>query len=179
MPDGVECETGRRGRGPHRRSLRQLPGIANNSQADTDGDGQGTPVTASPSIVNDRAPAEIEQLRAFKSGTTASFGWIGDGVGGPGVLVKRATDAFTVSRGLLSTLRSTGSYGPCFLQGLKRGVDDASIPPVGDGYFYLAQAQSYDCGLGSLGFGSNEVQRLNSDALACAGQTYTDYVRLG
>jgi len=51
------------------------------------------------------------------------------------------------------------------------GVDD---PPPGDGFVYLTQAQNYECGLGSLGFDSNEARRVNSDALACAGQTYTD-----
>jgi hypothetical protein len=155
------------------------PGVANNSQADTDGDGRGDACDCQPLSVFNRAPGEIEQLRAFKSGTTASFGWIGPGVQGPGSSVAPATDAFSVSRGLLSTLRSTGSFGSCFLQGLKRGVDDASIPPPGDGYVYLTQAQNYECGVGSLGFDSNEARRVNSDALACTGQTYADSFATG
>jgi hypothetical protein len=147
------------------------PGVANNNQADADGDGRGDACDCDPLDNEDRPPGEIEQLRAFKSGSTASFGWIGAGVFG---FLQQGTDVYSVSRGLLSTLRSTGSFGPCFLQGLRHGVDDASIPPVGDGYVYLTQAQNYECGLGSLGFDSNGARRINSDALACTGQTYTD-----
>ena len=56
-------------------------------------------------------------------------------------------------------------------------MDDASIPPVGDGYVYLTQGQNYECGLGSLGFDSNEARRLNSDALACTGSDLHRFVR--
>jgi hypothetical protein len=152
------------------------PGVANNNQADADGDGRGDACDCQPLDADDRAPGEIEQLRAFKSGTTASFGWIGAGVFG---YLQQGTDVYSVSRGLLSTLRSTGSFGPCFLQGLTRGVDDATIPPPGDGYVYLTQAQNYDCGLGSLGFDSSGARRFNSDPLACTGQTYTDSFATG
>jgi hypothetical protein len=65
-----------------------------------------------------------------------------------------------VTRGALSG-RGPGQYGPCFAQGLTASqVDDASVPQPGDGYFYLVQAQSYDCGLGSLGTTSTEQQRV-------------------
>jgi hypothetical protein len=150
------------------------PGDVNAAQTDTDGDGQGDACDCQPADGSDGAPVRIEELRAFKSGTTASFGWIGAGLLGPGSALHRAVDAYSVARGLLSTLRSTGTFGPCFLEGLKRGVDDASIPPPGDGFVYLTQAQNYECGLGSLGVNSNEVLRSNSDALACKGQTYVD-----
>jgi hypothetical protein len=147
------------------------PGVANNSQTDSDGDGRGDACDCQPLNVQNLVPGEIEKLRAFKSGTTASFGWIGGGVWG---WLQRGMDAYSVTRGLLSTLRSTGSFGPCFRQGLTLAVDDASIPPVGDAYVYLPQAQSYECGLGSMGFDSSEARRVNSDKLACTGQTYTD-----
>ena len=51
---------------------------------------------------------------------------------------------------------------------------DADVPAVGDGYFYVVQGQSYECGLGSAGFTSDENLRQNFDAGACVGQSHTD-----
>jgi hypothetical protein len=53
-------------------------------------------------------------------------------------------------------------------------VDDAALPPPGDAFIYLIQAQNFDCGMGSLGFDSNEAPRTNPDPGACTGQSHTD-----
>jgi hypothetical protein len=151
------------------------PGVSD-PQTDTDGDGRGDACDCESLDLNDLTPVSIEHLRAFKSGATASFGWVGPGIGGPASsgMPGRGFDAFSVSRGLLSTLRSTGSFGPCFVEGAKRGFEDATLPPVGDGYVYLTQGQNFDCGLGLLGFTSGEISRANSDPLACTGHSFTD-----
>jgi hypothetical protein len=157
------------------------------AQTDSDGDGRGDLCDCEPSeqldtgYAGDLAPRDIEALRAFKVGTTASFGWVGPGVEGPGGGPRQGMpgfgfDAFSVSRGLLSTLRSTGSFGACFVEGVKRGFEDVALPPAGDGYVYLAQGQNFDCGMGSLGFTSAELPRANTDPLACAGHPFSDIV---
>jgi hypothetical protein len=147
------------------------PGIFNNPQTDTDGDGLGDACDCQPD--HDRKPGDIVRLRAFKSGTTSTFGWQGAGIFA-GRAMQPGADVYSVSRGLLSGLRSTGSFGSCLAQGLIAAVDDAASPPPGDGFVYLVQAQSFDCGMGSLGFTSNETPRTNPDSGACTGQSHAD-----
>jgi hypothetical protein len=153
------------------------PGVFNPGQADTDGDARGDDCDCQMVDYEDRQPGEIAGIRAFKSGTTANFGWIGIGPFS-GDEQFRGIEVFSVSRGLLSNLRSTGGFGPCFAQGLIDTVADGTLPP-GDGFVYMVQGQNFDCGMGSLGFTSSEVPRVNSDALACTGQTHTDIFASG
>jgi hypothetical protein len=154
------------------------PGISNADQADTDGDRLGDACDCENLDWFDRAPGEIVQLRPFKSGTTSTFGWIGAGAGS-GVATQHGAHAYSASRGLLSGLRSTGSFGACYAQGLILAVDDATVPPPGDGFVYLTQAQNFDCGMGSLGFTSSELPRTNPDAGACTGASHTDLFATG
>ena len=84
LPDGVESETGRRGRGFHRRSLRQLPGCR---EQHPDGHRRRRPGDACDCQPLDSGPI-AHQARSSSSarsspGTTASFGWIGPGVSRP------------------------------------------------------------------------------------------------
>ena len=93
-------------------------------------------------------------------GTTTQLLW---------TAVTPAPDTYSVTRGLLSAL-APGQFGACLVDGLDvADATDSDVPPLGDGYFYLVQADSYDCGLSELGFGSDELERVNGDASACLG----------
>ena len=52
--------------------------------------------------------------------------------------------------------------------------DDPSLPAPGTGYTYLVLAQSFDCGMGTLGWTSSEVERTNANGGACQGKPHTD-----
>ncbi len=52
--------------------------------------------------------------------------------------------------------------------------NDPDIPAPGEGFFYLVQGQSFDCGLGTLGYDSDEAARSNGDPGACGGVLTTD-----
>ena len=54
------------------------------------------------------------------------------------------------------------------------GIQDPDLPPTGQGFFYLMQAQNFDCGLGSLGFASSEQERTGGGPAACQGIVQTD-----
>ena len=154
------------------------PGVTNVDQKDTDGDRRGDACDCQITDWTDRTPSEVVQLRAFKSGTTSTFAWSGAGTG-TGVPAQHGANVYSVNRGLLSGLRATGSFGACYEQGLDVAVDDATLPPPGDGFVYLVQAQSFACGMGSLGFTSSELPRTNPDPGACTGQSHTDLFATG
>jgi len=134
------------------------------SQFDADDDGSGDPCDCQPSDPGDRRPATIEFLSVSRIGTTVHLAWT------PSL----GSDAYSVSRGELSTLGAS-SYGPCAAEGLEPAVwDDPQVPTLGDGFTYLVQGQNYDCGLGPAGTGSDELRRQNLDPLACIGGTHDD-----
>lgn len=83
-------------------------------------------------------------------------------------------DAYSVSRGILSEL-GPDAYGSCLAEGLlENHLAESADPPAGDGYFYLVQAQSFDCGMGSLGLLGDGTTRENLDPMACEGGPHTD-----
>jgi hypothetical protein len=134
------------------------------SQLDDDADGAGDLCDCQPIDPGDREPATIESLSVGRSGTLAQLTWT------PSL----GSDAYSVSRGELSTLGAS-AYGPCQVEGLALAAwDDPDVPPLGNGYFYLVQGQNYDCGLGPPGTGSDELARENLDPLACIGGTHDD-----
>ena len=45
--------------------------------------------------------------------------------------------------------------------------EDATLPAPGEGFVYLVQGASDQCGLGTLGFDSSETDRSNSNPGAC------------
>jgi hypothetical protein len=140
------------------------PSVANANQADTDGDGAGDACDCQPNDSNDRKPAEAKPLSVTKTGTVANLTWVAVG----------DTDAYSVTRGDLAS-RAANQYGGCLAEGLSSpSYDDATMPSPGEGFYYLVQAQNYDCGLGSLGATSSELQRTNSNAGACLGVVVTD-----
>jgi hypothetical protein len=138
---------------------------ADPAQTDSDGDGRGDACDCQPQDPGDRRPALVSRPRAFRSGSTIHMAWSPAGT---------FADVFSILRGTLSALRSSGDYGTCFLDGVEdTGFDDAEIPAVGDGFFYLIQGQDFDCGgIGSAGAGSNELERVPT--VACTGASYTD-----
>lgn len=140
------------------------PGIANTGQPDVDGDGAGDVCDCEPADPNDRRPPEVTGVAAAKSGSTALLSWTS----------AAGADAYSVSRGLLSA-KGPNQYGPCLTNNVATpGLSDAEIPPVGDGYFYLVQAQSYECTLGTLGWTSSEAERNNFSAGSCTGGGHAD-----
>jgi len=79
-----------------------------------------------------------------------------------------------VSRGALAGL-GPDAYGDCLADGVAAtDLEDADVPAPGQGYFYLVQAQNFECGAGSLGTTGNETARVNASVGACAGQSFTD-----
>ncbi len=141
------------------------PLVSDPGQADADGDGFGDACDCQPGDPNDRRPAEVSGFAVKRSGTSdALLSW----------LPARGADRHSITRGLLSGLGG-GGYGTCLLDGTSAtSFTDPSIPPPGDGYAYLVQGQSFDCGLGTLGRDSGEIERTNGDPGACAGASRTD-----
>ena len=83
-------------------------------------------------------------------------------------------DAYSITRGDLAS-KAAGEYGTCLAQGLTAtNFDDTTVPAAGQGFFYLVQAQNYDCGLGSLGTNAAEQERVNADPGACGGVVVSD-----
>jgi N-acetylneuraminic acid mutarotase len=135
------------------------PAAANPAQDDLDGDGAGDACDCQPIDPNDRRPGEVQTLSVAKTSTTANLSWT----------AVTATDSYSVMRGDLAS-KGASQYGTCQGDGLTTtSFDDTTVPAPGQGYFYLVQAQSYDCGLGSLGTTSSEQARTNTNALACQG----------
>jgi hypothetical protein len=139
------------------------PGISDAGGLDADADGWMDPCDCQPEDPGDRTPPETNPLRPFRDGATAYFA--------PGE--NPFTDLYSVMRGTISSLRGTGDYGTCFMDGLEdTEIEDSEIPPVGDGFFYLVQGQNLDCGLGTLGFDSSGAERTASTP--CGGAVPDD-----
>jgi hypothetical protein len=134
-------------------------------QRDSDGDGAGDACECQPDDPNDREPAEITGLNM--AGSTLTWTPV------------TGARVYSVSRGDLASL-GAGAYGPCFAEGLAdETVEDPESPAPGEGFFYMVQGQNIDCGLGHLGYDSNEVMRENLDPGACIGTPHTDAYATG
>ena len=134
------------------------PALAGGAQIDVDGDGAGDDCDCQPFDRNDRAPEEVSGLAAERPGDgSTSLTWTAN----------VHADAYSVVRGDLAGL-AAGSYGACLAEGVvTTSFVDPEVPATGLGFAYLVQAQNFDCGLGSLGFMSNDAPR---GAGPCAGQ---------
>lgn len=137
-----------------------------------DGDGDDSPDACDCQSVDggDRVPAAPSGVRVSRgAGPNASITWT------PTI----GTDAYSVTRGELSTLAAS-DLGDCLAEGvLTASLDDPDVPSPGDGFFYLVQGQNFDCGLGGLGFASDETERSNLDPGACLGAAFEDAVASG
>ncbi len=140
------------------------PSLSNPGQADTDADGAGDACDCQVSDPNDRTPGAVPGMTASKPAAgTIALSW-------SAVI---GADVYSITRGDLDTVAS-GTYGACLAQGVAAtSYSDATVPASGQGFAYLVQAQSYDCGLGGLGTDSTEAERTNG-AGACAGNPHTD-----
>lgn len=138
------------------------PTVAGVAQTDVDGDGAGDACDCEPNDPNDRAPAEVAGLTAGRgTGGAVALSWTPEA----------RADAYSVIRGDLAILGG-GSYGACLAEGVaSTGFEDAVLPPSGRGFLYLVQGQNFDCGLGSLGYASDDTPR---GAGPCAGQGFVD-----
>jgi hypothetical protein len=140
------------------------PSTANADQPDADGDGAGDACDCNPNDPSDRKPAEAAPLLIGKTGTVANLSWI----------AVADAEAYSVTRGDLSA-KAVNQYGGCLVNGLPSPTfDDTDVPAAGQGFFYLIQAQNFDCGLSSLGTISSEQQRVNANAGACGGAAVSD-----
>ena len=141
------------------------PAVWDPSQPDSDADYIGDACDCQPLDYSDYPPLETTELVVTRSGASATLTWLGQNDG---------ADAFSISRGLLSTL-ADGAYGACRAVGV-RGTTfvDSEVLAPGTGFFYLVQGQNFDCGLGLLGFTSAGKLRVNADPAACLGSAVHD-----
>jgi hypothetical protein len=141
----------------------RCPGLDDAGGLDADGDGWLDPCDCQPEDALDRTPPEASPLRLFTDSGTMHFA-VRDTV---------YSDLYSVVRGTVSTLRDTGDYGGCLLNGVEdTGFDDVEDPPAGEAFFYIVQGQNLDCGLGTLGFDSSGAER--SPTVGCVGVTPDD-----
>jgi Tol biopolymer transport system component len=141
------------------------PADVNSAQNDTDGDGAGDLCDCQFEDPTDLPPDAIAQLVVDRlMDGEAWLSWT------PTV----GADRYSITRGDLSSLTQT-DYGACLAEGLETtNLVDPTLPAPGDGFTYLVQAQNFECGLGSQGFASWEVERHNADPAACAGEAHAD-----
>jgi hypothetical protein len=145
------------------------PNTADPQQEDADGDLSGDACDCQPTDRRDRIAALVTELTVTGASSAARVSW------SPSL----GADAYSVTRGRLSLLAAE-SFGGCVAEGIEEtAFEDPATPPVGDGWFYLVQGHSYDCGLGELGRDSAERSRVNLDAGACVGPTLTDVYPTG
>jgi len=134
-------------------------------QADGDGDGVGDVCDCEPLDPGDATPQAVTLADILRSDpTTIALAW----------QPAAGADAYSISRGFLSTL-AAGSFGDCRIDGVESTTfEDADLPPSGDGHFYIVQGQSFDCGLGLLGFAGDGQARVNLSPSACSGTPVVD-----
>jgi hypothetical protein len=131
------------------------------SQADVDADGAGDACDCQPFDPTDRRPGDVV-LSVGKTATTAHLTWPALG----------QADSYSVTRGDSVQLQH---YGTCLADGVvSPGYDDPQVPTPGHGFYYLVQAQNFDCGLGPLGYMTPEQTRVNNDSLRCNGVLVAD-----
>jgi hypothetical protein len=148
------------------------PAVSNPPQSDMDGDGAGDACDCRPNDHQNRTPPGVGTEGypgpSWSKGTGSRLD-----VTCPGTTLAYQ-NSFSVTRGLLSA-RAPNQYGSCFIPAQTScGFTDTQLPPPGDGYMYLMQAQNFDCGLGSLGATGAEAERVNDNPNACQGRPVTD-----
>lgn len=141
------------------------PLVFDQQMLDSDGDGVGNVCDCQSYDSTDLAPPQVVLTDVGKPDVgTIELTWSpSDGA-----------DSYSVQRGALSSLEPA-YYGACLAEGLtETSLADSDPPPSGDGFFYLVQGQSLECGLGDLGRASDETVRINSAPEGCAGIPRTD-----
>ncbi|MCP3979746.1 MAG: hypothetical protein GY716_10530 [bacterium] len=146
------------------------PELPDPGQEDGDGDGRGDACDCEPADSGDRLPRDVADLLLQRTpGAAATLSWS----------ASPEADVYSISRGALASL-VPGEYGDCLAEAvLDPTHEDDEDPAPGQGWFYLVQTQNFDCGLGGLGFDSDELERVNSDPSACQGGTKKDAPAIG
>ncbi len=141
------------------------PSSPNAAQIDSDGDGAGDSCDCQPNDPGDRRPAAVSGLTVDRGlDDAALLSW----------LPAAAADAYSITRGDLASL-APGQYGAAIAEGVGgTAYADSDALAAGEGFFYLVQAQNYDCGLGPLGYDSEEQERVNQDPGAAQGLSVQD-----
>jgi len=146
------------------------PDIVDQLQSDFDGDGRGNACDCEIFDPNDLPPRDVDLLRVDRTETGAALlTW----QPAPGA------DAYSVTVNSLSALAADG-YGSCLAEGIE-GTSHEDADPLlpGEGRSYVVQGQNFDCGMGTLGYTSVEVERTNLDLGACQGTSFTDQHAVG
>jgi hypothetical protein len=146
------------------------PDDINPGQEDADLDGAGDVCDCQEFDPTDREPSRVEGLTAELGISNATMlGW-------PAV---SGGDVYSVSRVDLASL-GAGEYGDCQIEGVQGTTyEDPDVPPAGQGFAYIVQAQNFDCGLGPAGYDSSELLRSNGNPAACIGQSHPDWYASG
>ena len=141
------------------------PAVFDPPQTDSDGDGSGDACDCQSQDGADRRPSEVATLTATRGASGETLLSWGTSTG---------SDAYQVTRGTLSALAG-GDYGSCLVQGLfQTSANDPAIPATNAAFVYLVAGQSLDCGLGTLGNASSELERANTNPSSCAGIAHAD-----
>jgi hypothetical protein len=165
-------------------SVDNCPTVSNPFQSDADLDGAGNICDLCPST------ADLDQLDSDQDGSGDACDC--DELDGldrppPAVPVEMqlpdephklswsaapGADRYSVLRGDLADLR-LGTTPQCFATGLTETYAFVpGLPAAGQGYYFLVQAESFDCGFGSLGFKSGEIPR--PDPQVCSTTSLLD-----
>jgi hypothetical protein len=125
---------------------------------DGDGDGAGDACDCAFADPAARPPAEVSGVVAGKPLPGAvRLAWP----------QAPAADAYSVTRSRVSQI-DADSFGHCLVpMQTQDTIDDAEIPPTGDGFAYLIQGIDSTCGIGTLGAGPGGRERVNSDPDRC------------
>jgi hypothetical protein len=146
------------------------PDHSDPGQEDTDADGAGDACDCQTTDPTDREPPIVEGLTAGRGASDSTMLSWPEATG---------ADVYSVSRVDLSTL-AAGDYGGCLIEGvIGTTYDDAEVPLAGEGFAYIVQGQSFDCGLGGMGHDSAEIARVNGDPAACIGLSHVDTIAQG
>jgi PKD repeat protein len=134
------------------------PNKSNADQADSDGDDSGDSCDCRRNNANEREPEIVSDLIALPSAPeTVIFGW----------RASTGAETYSLSRG--SGPLATGDFGPCIAENIVTPTyEDATVPAVGQVFYYQVQGVDPQCGIGPLGYDSSEVMRVNLNPQACA-----------
>lgn len=134
------------------------PQVANGQQVDSDGDGRGDACDCAPNDPGVLSPGPVGDLTLTPAAAGSTIlSWLA----APGA------DRHAVSRGTLSQI-GANQYGSCLASSLAgTSLEDAEVPPLDEGFFYVVMGVSDTCGLGTAGFDSGGAERVNQDPDRC------------
>jgi hypothetical protein len=133
------------------------PRDANPGQSDSDGDGAGDVCDCAESDPEVLPPGPVQDLAlVHRADDTTLLTWA----------PAAGADGYSVTRGQFGSL-SPGDFGPCLDSATAEEYIEVDSPDPGEGYCYLVQGDSDDCGSGSLGWTHGGALRINLNPYAC------------